>query len=243
MIDNPIIFRVFSIDIGGTHIKATILNEKGEEVEAYKSVTTPHPANPEKVLKAIAELADDFEQDYDYIAAGFPGYVKAGVIHTAPNLGSKYWYNVKLEEMLGEAFRKPSLIVNDADLQGIGTASGTGFEVLITLGTGFGTAFLLNGILLPHLELAHHPIKKNTDYDQYIGQKALEKIGEKKWNIRMQKVLDILKTVFNYDRLYISGGNARLIDFELPDNVKIVSNEEGIKGAAKLWKTKLEGNK
>ena len=94
MVDNPITFKVFSIDIGGSHIKATILNEKGEEVEPYKSVTTPHPANPEKVLKAISELADGFDQDFDYIAAGFPGYVKEGVIHTAPNLGSKYWYNV-----------------------------------------------------------------------------------------------------------------------------------------------------
>ncbi len=125
--------------------------------------------------------------------------------------------------------------MNDADMQGLGIASGKGFEIVATLGTGFGTAFLNDGVLLPHLELAHHPVSKDRDYDEYIGEKALESEGAAKWNKRMKKVLDILKTVFNYDHLYLGGGNAQKIDFKLDSTISIVTNKDGIKGGARLW--------
>ena len=105
-----------------------------------------------------------------------------------------------------------------------------------TLGTGFGTALLQDGRLLPHLELAHHPIKTDKVYDDYIGDQAFKKKGKEHWNVRLKKVLEILKTVFNYDHLYISGGNAKNIDFKLDENISIVNNRDGIKGGAKLWK-------
>ncbi len=130
---------------------------------------------------------------------------------------------------------KPSKVVNDADLQGIGLVSGKGLEMMITLGTGFGTALVLDGKLLPHLEFAHHPVKTDKDYDDYIGEQAYKKRGKEHWNYRMKKVIEILKTVFNYDRLYISGGNAKNLDFELDKNITIVNNREGIKGGARLW--------
>lgn len=227
-------FKTLTIDIGGSHIKATVLNRLGEEMEDYKSIITPSPASPENVLNVIKKLATGFAA-YDYVSVGFPGYVRDGIIQTAPNLGSEMWHKIKFEEMLGQALDKPAQVVNDADLQGVGTVSGKGFEILVTLGTGFGTAFLLDGVLLPHIELAHHPIRKHTDYDQFIGDAALHHIGVEKWNVRLQEVLKILNTVFNYDRLFISGGNARLINFKLAQNVHIVSNEDGIKGGAKLW--------
>jgi polyphosphate glucokinase len=126
-------------------------------------------------------------------------------------------------------------VVNDADLQGLGLVKGEGLELVITLGTGFGTALLLDGKLLPHLELAHHPLTRQKDYDQYIGEKALLKIGIEKWNLRMERVLQILQTVFNYDALYISGGNAKKLTFPLPDNTTIDSNKKGLRGGARLW--------
>jgi polyphosphate glucokinase len=113
--------------------------------------------------------------------------------------------------------------------------SGKGFEMVLTLGTGFGTALLMDGQLLPHLEVAHHPISKKETYDQYIGEIALERIGKKKWNKRMEKVFEVLKTVFNYDTLYIGGGNADKLTFKLDENMKIVTNEDGIKGGSRLW--------
>ena len=119
--------------------------------------------------------------------------------------------------------------------KGLGVVSEQGLEMVITLGTGFGTALLLDGHLLPHLELAHHPVTKNKTYDDYIGDNALKKTGEKKWNKRMKRVLNILKTVFNYDRLYIGGGNSGKLNFKLDENIKIITNKDGIKGGARLW--------
>jgi polyphosphate glucokinase len=125
--------------------------------------------------------------------------------------------------------------VNDADLQGVGLVSGKGLEMMVTLGTGFGTALLLDGKLLPHFEIAHHPVKTDKDYDEYIGEAAFVRKGKEHWNYRMKKVFAILKTVFNYERLYISGGNAKNLTIPLEDNMIIVSNKEGIKGGARLW--------
>ena len=133
-------------------------------------------------------------------------------------------------------------MVNDADLQGLGLATGKGLEMIVTLGTGFGTALLMNGNLLPHFEVSHHPVSKERDYDQYIGQKALDEVGIERWNKRMEKVIEILKTVFNYDRLFISGGNSKRINFKTDDNITLVSNVDGIKGGVRLWQTENHYN-
>jgi polyphosphate glucokinase len=90
---------------------------------------------------------------------------------------------------------------------------------------------------LPHLELAHHPVSKDQTYDQYVGEEALDNKGLDKWNERMKKILAILKTVFNYDTLYIGGGNSKKLSFKLEPNMKIFSNKEGIKGGARLWQS------
>jgi polyphosphate glucokinase len=240
MKNTPSQLRVLSIDIGGSHIKATILNKKGELKMEYDKIATPAPANPDNVIKAINTLVKDFPS-YDKISVGFPGYVKDGVVKTAPNLGTEYWADVDLSKKLEKALGKPTQVVNDADMQGLGVVSGKGLEMVITLGTGFGTALLMNGHLLPHFELAHLPIKEGITYDKYIGEKALEKEGKEKWNKRMKKVFQILKTVFNYDTLYIGGGNSDELTFKLDKNMKIVTNADGIKGGARLWLTEDEG--
>jgi len=120
-------------------------------------------------------------------------------------------------------------------MQGLGVVSGKGLELVITLGTGFGTAWLKNGDLMPHLEFSHQPFNKFKSYDKYIGESALVKEGPKKWNKRMEKVFEVLKTVFNYDYLYIGGGNSNKLNFKLDKNMKIVTNADGIKGGARLW--------
>lgn len=227
--------KILTIDVGGSHVKATILNSQGVPVSDYARLPTPQPATPVLVMETIKELVKDFT-GYDKISVGFPGYVKNGVIKTAPNLGSEHWEDYDLQNALMQMLNKPAQVVNDADLQGIGMVSGKGLEMMITLGTGFGTALLFDGKLLPHFEIAHHPVKTDKDYDEYIGEQAYKKRGKEHWNYRLKKVINILKTVFNYDRLYISGGNAKNIDFELDKNIFIVNNREGIKGGAKLWK-------
>ena len=227
--------KILSVDIGGSHVKCTLLDKKGTLLMDYKKLDTPVPASPDRVIATIQELVKDFPE-YNKVSVGFPGYVREGVVKTAPNLGTDLWRDVDFSKKLGEVLNKPVRVVNDADMLGLGIIAGQGLEMVITLGTGFGTAILMNGKLLCHLELAHHPVSKDQTYDEYVGERALVSKGNEKWNTRMQKVLAILKTVFNYDTLYIGGGNAKKLNFKLPENVKLFSNKEGIKGGARLWK-------
>ena len=226
--------KILSIDIGGSSIKATVLDQEGKLLQDFVKVKTPQPASPERVLKAIQDLTRDFQQ-YDKISVGFPGFIKKGIVITAPNLGTGLWKNVNLNNLISGALHKPVRVVNDADLHGLGVVSEKGLEIVITLGTGFGTALLLDGNLLPHLELAHHPVRKNRTYDEYIGDEALNNVGIEKWNNRIKEMIRNIKTVFNYDRLYIGGGNADKLNFKLDDNITIIKNKDGIKGGARLW--------
>ncbi len=226
--------KILSIDIGGSNIKAVLLDAAGQNLTEYEKLPTPAPATPERVMVVIEQLAQRLN-GFDKVSAGFPGYVKDGVVHTAPNLGTDYWKQTNLAQMLSIRLGKPAKVVNDADMQGLGIASGKGFEIVATLGTGFGTAFLKDGVLLPHIEVGQHPVSKDRTYDQYIGDKAMLEAGEEKWNRRVRKVLDLLKSTFNYDHLYLGGGNAKKIKFQLDENVTMATNRDGIKGGARLW--------
>lgn len=226
--------KILAIDIGGSHIKATVLNSSGHYLADYQRQTTPKPPSPDKILEMIKDIAGKLPA-FDKIAAGFPGYVKEGVVKTAPKLGNDLWKDFSLAGRLEEMLGKPALLVNDADMQALALTKGKGFELVITLGTGFGSAIMHDGYLLPHLEMSLHPVTKSKTYNDYIGEDALLKIGKKRWNERMKRVLTILKTVFNYDHLYISGGNAQLLDFELDANASIEDNKDGIKGGAMAW--------
>jgi polyphosphate glucokinase len=230
--------RILSIDIGGSRIKATILDPDGKMLMDYQKIATPITPDPGNVIQAILELTQNF-QEYHRVSVGFPGYTRQGIIHTAPNLGTPKWSGVNLTKLLSDVLNKPVRVLNDADMQGMGVIRGEGLEMVITLGTGFGTALFLEGNLLPHLEIAHHPVSKDRTYDQYIGDKALDEAGLEKWNRRLKKVIGILKTVFNYDYLYIGGGNSKKISFEIENNITIVSNIDGIKGGAKVWQREM----
>jgi polyphosphate glucokinase len=226
--------KVLSIDIGGSHVKATVLDKNGALLVEYKKVETPLPANPDNIVKAIQTLAQ-IHTDFNKISVGFPGYVRDGIVKTAPNLDNDAWVNFNLAQKLEEVLGKPARVVNDADMAGLGVVKGKGLELVLTLGTGFGTALLLDGHLLPHLEVGQSPATKTKTYDKFIGEKAFEKDGEKKWNVKLKKVFKNMKTLFNYDHLYIGGGNAREISFKLEENMTVVTNRDGIKGGSRLW--------
>lgn len=226
--------NILSIDIGGTNIKACILSPKGKLLTDFTKIPTPKKSTPKAVLSCIKELTKNLT-DFEKISIGFPGYVKADKVQTAPNLAENKWVNVDLAQQVAALFNKPVRLINDADQQGLGIVSGKGLEIVFTLGTGFGTAILFDGELLPHLELSHLPINKHDDYDDFIGDRGYHKVGKKKWNERLQYIIEIYKTVFNYDKLFIGGGNSNEINFDLEKNIKLVSNKDGIKGGAKLW--------
>jgi polyphosphate glucokinase len=186
------------------------------------------------LVEALMEMVAPFPR-YDHIAIGFPGYVRDGKVFTAPNLGTEEWAGFPLAATMARRLGKPARLANDADMQGLAVIKGKGLEFVITLGTGFGTAWFQDAQLLPHMELAHHPVHNKHDYDQYIGDVTRKKIGNREWAKRVEKLIPTLKRVFNYDHLYIGGGNARHLKSKLPRHVTIVSNDAGMEGGAWLW--------
>ena len=231
--------RTLAIDIGGTGLKAAILDELGTMVAGPSRTDTPHPGGPAEVLAALTELVRPLGA-YDRISVGFPGVVRSGRILTAPNLGTAAWHAFPLANDLEQRLGKPTRVLNDASVQGLGEITGEGLECVITLGTGFGFALFQDGLLAPHLEMGQHPCARDKTYDIYLGNAALHKVGRKKWNRRLQKALGFLDTLVTYDTLLIGGGNARVIDFDLPPNVRIVPNAAGITGGVKLWGGKMD---
>jgi len=112
---------------------------------------------------------------------------------------------------------------------------GHGVEMLLTLGTGLGCAVYLDGAYVPNLELAHHPFGNGKTYEEYVGAKALKRIGKKKWNCRVEKVIAQVQPVWNPRHLYLGGGNAKHLTIALPDHVTITPNVAGLLGGIVLW--------
>ena len=212
-----------------------ILNLEGEMLTERLRIDTPHPCKPEDLVNGLAKLVEPLA-GFDYVSVGFPGVVRNGKIITAPNLGTEELGGFDLATALQERLGKPVRVINDADMQGFGAIEGKGLEMVITLGTGFGSALFMDGVLAPHLEIAHLPFRKNRDYDQQIGDKARKKIGKKVWNRRVRRAIETLRALTHFDKLYIGGGNSARISFELDPDVKIISNECGVRGGAWLWR-------
>ncbi len=226
--------RTLAIDIGGSGIKTLVLDESGQPQTERSRTETPQPAKPDLVINAIVSLAKQ-QGEFDRVSAGFPGVVRAGVTETAVNLDPD-WVGFDLAKALSDRLKKPVRVVNDADMQGMGAIAGHGVELVITLGTGFGSALFLNGKLVPNLEMGHHEFRNKETYEQQLGRAALDRVGLKKWSRRLGQSIESLRKLFNYDRLYIGGGNTNKITIELPPNVKIVPNISGLLGGIVLWR-------
>ncbi|HET6608834.1 MAG TPA: ROK family protein [Rhodopila sp.] len=235
----PLSPLTLALDIGGTHLKAGLLDPAGQMIKGPVRVNTPSQSTPQIVVDALVELVKPLGS-YDRVSVGFPGVVRRGSVLTAPNLGTKAWRNFALAGALKEKFGKPVRLLNDAEVQGLGVISGKGVECVITLGTGMGFALFQDGRPAPHLELSQHPVHKGKTYDQYLGVAAFKQTGRKRWNKRLQYALECITTLVGYDMLYIGGGDARQVDLNLPKNVKLVSNEAGITGGVRLWSQALD---
>jgi len=236
----PKSITTLAVDVGGTGIKAAALDQSGKMITERQKIKTPHNATPKKVIAIILELAK-MAGGFDRVSVGFPGVIKNGVVYTAVNLG-KGLKGFNLEAELAKKLKKPVRVANDADVQGLGCVTGHGDELVITLGTGFGSVLFVDGHRI-HLELGHHPFRYGKTYEDELGIKAFLKKGKKKWNRHLLEAIDELAKTFNYDRLYIGGGNAATINFKLPSNVKIVSNTDGLLGGIKLWQDQAAAQK
>ena len=222
-----------AIDIGGSGIKGLLLDISGQPIAERIRVTTPQPAIPQQIIAAITKMAKGLGK-FDRVSVGFPGVIQQGVVKTAPNLDPS-WTGTRLVGQLERRLGKPVQAANDADVQGYGAIKGKGVELVITLGTGFGTALFVNGHLVPNLEIAHHPFRRGRTYEEELGVIALKRIGKKKWNQTLIKAIETLDRVINYDHLYLGGGNGKKVTIDLPPNVTIIPNVAGLLGGIALW--------
>jgi polyphosphate glucokinase len=223
-----------AVDIGGTGIKALLLDERGKPISQRQREDTPQPATPEAMLEVMDEIANRLGK-FDRVSVGFPGVVKQGATLTAHNLDQN-WVGFELAKVLRRRWRRPVRVANDSAVQGFAAIRGKGVELVITLGTGFGSSLFTDGHLVPGLELAHHPWRKDKTYEEFLGKRGLEKYGRKRWNKLVQMAIEQLESLFNYDHLYIGGGNATRINFPMPKHVTRVPNEDGLLGGVALWR-------
>jgi polyphosphate glucokinase len=250
----PSVPLTLSIDVGGTGLKASVLDSTGAMVADRVRVPTRYPLAPAGsggLVGALAKLARPLPEA-DRVSVGFPGMVRNGRILSAPHFvtttgpGSKVdpalqkaWSGFDLAGALEEAFGKPTKVANDADVQGAAVVQGSGLELVVTLGTGFGTAIFLDGILLPHLEIAHQPFRKGETYNEQLGERARKDVGDERWSTRVFKAIVLLDELLFFDHLFIGGGNARRVrrdDLgELIERTTVVDNSAGILGGIRLW--------
>jgi polyphosphate glucokinase len=236
-----------AIDIGGSGLKALTLDAKGKALIDRIRIPTPYPLPPKRLIDQLADLVRPID-NYDRISVGFPGMVRKGRILSAPHLvlsngpdskidpkSLKAWTNFDLASALAKALGKPTRVVNDADLQGLDAASGKGLEVVITLGTGFGTAVLSEGQLVPHMEFSQHPFRHGQTYDEQLGDVARRKAGKAAWSKRVHKAIAVLDSVFIFDHLYVGGGNATRLQGSLGDRVSVIDSNAGLLGGIRLW--------
>jgi polyphosphate glucokinase len=224
-----------SIDIGGSGLKASALDDAGRFIVPPVRVATPHPLDPGKLVQALKELVQPLPR-WDRVAVGFPGVVRRGVVRTAANLGTEAFQGFDLAAALTDALSAPTRVANDAEVQGLAAISGTGVELVITLGTGFGSALFADGRPCAHLELGHHEFRKGRTYEEALGDEALDHAGKRKWRKRVHRAIEQRRVLTDFDHLYIGGGNARHLRAEtLPPDVSVVDNRDGILGGIRLW--------
>jgi polyphosphate glucokinase len=213
--------NVLVVDVGGTHVKVLAT---GQPVE--RKVVSGPTMTPQAMVAAVKELTADW--DYEAVSLGYPG----PVVHDAPfkepvNLGPG-WVGFDY----AEAFGRPVKLVNDAAMQALGSYEG-GRMLFIGLGTGLGSAMVVNGSVAP-MELAHLPYKKKRDYEGYVGLGGLKRLGKKKWRREVASVLAELTAALEPDYVVLGGGNARLVR-DLPPNVRLGANTNAFAGGFRLW--------
>jgi polyphosphate glucokinase len=239
--------ETLAIDIGGTGLKASVLDAAGNMEHDRVRVDTPYPLSPQKLVLELQVLINQLPP-FDRVSVGFPGMVRGGRILSAPHFVSpegprgnpapklvRAWQDFDLAAALEEITGKPTKVANDADVQGAAVIEGKGFELVVTLGTGVGTAFFSEGQLVPHFEFAHHPLRRDKTYNEVLGDTARKKIGNRKWRARVLETIETLRALCFFDHCYIGGGNSARLDAELPAGVSLVDNSAGILGGIKLW--------
>lgn len=240
-----------AVDCGGSFLKSAVFDEAGTQHGDELRRPTPYPLPPTRFAQTLAEIAREHP-----VAAratvGLPGMIRHGVVvHTPHYINSRgpftalepdlltAWRNFDLTAALESELGIPVRVMNDAEVHGAGVVTGRGLEVVFTLGTGLGSAVFDAGRLAPHLELSHAPVRGSLWYDHWIGEAERRRVGNAIWNRRVRLLVERWRPVFRWDRLYLGGGNARLVSpttqARLGDDVVVVSNRAGLVGGERCW--------
>jgi polyphosphate glucokinase len=239
--------RTLAVDVGGTGLKMVVLSPDGEMVSERVRVETPYPCPPEVLLDELEELARA-QPEYDRVSVGFPGAIRRGRVREVPAFSRRApgeqpdaklvarWSGFELEEALQQRFGKPTRVANDADVQGCAVVTGRGMELVVTLGTGVGTAVFFDGALLPHMELSHGRFAEGLSIEVACGDHHREEIGTRAWRKLVMSALAALEDMVLPDHLFVGGGNAKRLDADtLGPNRSVVPNISGLLGGIKLW--------
>jgi len=214
--------RVLVIDIGGTHVKVLATGRK----EPVKIPSGPS-MTPKAMVAAVKKATDGWL--YDAISIGFPGPVLHGRPVAEPrNLGGG-WVGFRF----GRAFGRPVKVINDAAMQALGSYR-RGRMLFLGLGTGLGSALIVDGVIAP-MELAHLPYKKGRTYEEYVGRAGLKRLGKKKWRRHVMDVIACLAQALEVNDVVVGGGNAKLLR-DLPKGIRLGSNANAFAGGFRLWR-------
>lgn len=239
--------RTLAVDVGGSGIKASVLDAAGVLLVDRVRMDTPYPCPPELLVTSIVELIAPLPPAHR-ASVGFPGLVRDGRVIEVPSLSratyggdtdpvlADQWHGFDLGHEMAHVLDIPTLVVNDADMQACAVVEGSGMEFVLTLGTGVGTALFHDGQLLPHLELSHGPFAEGQSFDIALGNVERKRIGKKQWIARVRQAIQDFDDMIIFDRIYVGGGNAKHLE---PSDVgpkgRIVPNSAGVVGGVRLW--------
>jgi polyphosphate glucokinase len=213
--------RILAVDVGGTHVKVLATGQR--EPREFRSGPT---LTARQMVRKVKRLVGDWK--YDAISIGYPG----PVIHGRPlrephNLGCG-WVGFNFRK----AFGRPVQVINDAAMQALGSYRG-GRMLFLGLGTGLGSAMIVDGIIQP-MELAHLPYKKGKTYEDYLGLRGLKRLGKKKWRRYVGDVVEELKEALEIEYVVLGGGNAKKLK-KLPPDTRLGDNRNAFLGGFRLW--------
>jgi predicted NBD/HSP70 family sugar kinase len=213
--------KVLAIDVGGSHVKL-LVSGSGQEPRRFVS---GQDLGPKEMVERSVALIEDLP--YDAVSVGVPSPVHGGRVAAEPaNLG-RGWVGFDF----AKAFGKPTKVINDAAMQALGSYEG-GKMLFLGLGTGLGTALVVDGVVEP-MELAHLPFRKAT-FEDYVGERGLERLGKKKWRAAVAETVERLVEALEPDYVVLGGGNAKKAG-DLPANVRLGANGNAFVGGFRLW--------
>jgi polyphosphate glucokinase len=212
---------ILAVDVGGTHVK--VMTNKDRIKREF--VSGPD-LSAKTMVKEVRKLTEDWS--YDVISVGYPGVVVRNRPHVEPHNLGRGWAGFDFEK----AFGRPTRVVNDAVMQALGSYEG-GRMLFLGLGTGLGSAMILDGVLVP-MELGHLPYRKGRTFEDYVGVAGLKRLGHKKWKRRVAEVIGDLAAALQPEYIVLGGGNVAKLD-KLPAKAKRGNNADAFEGGFRLW--------